>query len=285
MLKLLSHNNIYRLLAGLFLLQCLPATADSFQENIQISPIISVDEDPNTIELPRKSYPAPGLTFGVPSAYGASNRNFFIGVSYGASVSDGPFTFYTSSDDKVADGSMNFGLGLGDANDLAAEISVGIISLACQNGESCFGADGTMGLKLHKKFNDGFIDAFALGYSDIVHWGEASDFATVYAAASKDFKLIDKEALFTLGIGTGSFRTKSDFDSNKNNPNLFTGIGVMIAPRLSLSSSWNGSALNAGFGISPFNLPISISTGITDITDVKDEGTRYSFNIGYSFSF
>ena len=285
MFKDLSQNNLYRLFASLFLLPILPSFADTFQENIQLSPIISIDEESTPIELPSKSYPTPGLTFGVPSGYGASDRSFFVGLSYGATVDNGPFTFFDSSDEKVADGSMIFGLGLGNADNLAAEISLGIISLSCQNGESCFGADGTLGLKLHKKFDNSFVDAFALGYSDIVHWGEASDFATIYAAASKDFKLIDKKALFTLGIGTGSFRTQDDFLANKNSPNLFTGIGVMIAPRLSLSSSWNGSALNAGFGISPFNLPISISTGITDITDVKDEGTRYSFNIGYSFSF
>ena len=53
---------------------------------------------------------------------------------------------------------MNFGFGIGDPNQLAAEVSVGIISMTCQNGTSCFGADGTMGVKLHKKLEGKFVD-------------------------------------------------------------------------------------------------------------------------------
>ncbi len=287
MFKVLSQTKQLKLLAVAFLLQSLPASSDILSDtpsdNINLTPIITVKEQPK--EEPEKSPPSPGLSFGVPSAFGASNNSVFVGLSYGASVNDGLFTFYNSANKKVADGSMNFGIGLGDASDLAAEVSVGIISMTCQKGKSCFAADGTMGLKLHKRFDNTFIDGFALGYSDLVRWGEASDFATIYVAASKDISVVDKEALFTVGIGTGGFRSQSDVDSNKNNPNLFTGIGVKLAPRLSLSSSWNGSTLNAGFGISPFDFPLSVSTGVTDITDVKREGMRYSINFGYSFSF
>jgi hypothetical protein len=180
---------------------------------------------------------------------------------------------------------MSFGAGIGDPNQLAAEIVVGIISVACQDGESCFGADGTAGFKLHKKIDSPFINGIALAYSDIIRWGEASDFATIYGVVSKDFKIMDKDSLLSLGIGTGGFRSKYDIDSNKNNPNLFGGIGIKLAPRLSLASSWNGSTLGAGLGISLFNFPLSVSTGVTDITGVNDQGMQYSVNLGYSFSF
>ena len=40
--------------------------------------------------------------------------------------------------------------------------------------------------------------------------GDASDFATIYGVASRDFKINNKDALVSLGIGTGGFRTKSD---------------------------------------------------------------------------
>ena len=141
--------------------------------------------------------PTPGLTFAVPSAYGASGKNAFIGVSYGASTQDGLFTFYDSSDDKVADGSMNFGAGIGDPNQLAAEVSVGIISLTCQEGKSCWGADGTAGLKIHKKVDSSLINGWGLGYSDLIRWGEASDFATIYGVASRDFKINNKAVSYT----------------------------------------------------------------------------------------
>ena len=264
------------------LLQNLIAYSDQ-TSNIQLSPIITVKE--NEKENKEKEPPAPGLSFGAPSAYGAGNGSVFIGISYGADGQDGLFTFYNKDDKKVADGSMNFGFGIGDPNKLAAEISVGIISMSCQNGTSCFGADGTMGVKLHKKLEGQFINGIGLGYSDVVRWGEASDFATIYGVASKDFKINDKDALFSLGIGTGSFRSKSDMDSNQNDPNLFGGIGVKLSSRISIASSWNGSTLGAGFGISPFDFPLSVSAGVTDITDVNGKGYQYSINIGYSYTF
>ena len=232
-----------------------------------------------------KEPPAPGLSFGVPSAYGASGKSVFFGLSYGASVRDGLFTFYNSGNEKVADGSMNFGAGIGDPDKLAAEVSVGIISLACQEGGSCWGADGTAGLKIHKKVDSSLINGWGLGYSDLVRWGEASDFATIYGVVSRDFTINNQDALVSLGIGSGGFRTKADIDANRNNPNLFGGIGIKLAPRLSLASSWNGSTLGSGFGISPFNFPLSLSAGVTDITDVNGKGMQYSINIGYSLSF
>ena len=264
-------------------LQCFIVNADQLSNSINLSPIITVKEKEKENE--EIEPPAPGLSFGAPSAYGAGGGSVFIGISYGADGQDGLFTFYNKDNEKVADGSMNFGIGIGDPNKLAAEVSVGIISMSCQNGTSCFGADGTMGLKLHRKLEGQFIDGLGLGYSDLVRWGEASDFATIYGVASKDIKINEKDGLISLGIGTGSFRTKSDMDSNKNNPNFFGGVGVKLSPRLSIASSWNGSTLGAGFGISPFNFPLSVSAGVTDITDVNGKGYQYSINIGYSYTF
>jgi len=264
-------------------LNCFIVYADQENNNLNLSPIITVKEKKNENNV--KEPPAPGLSFGAPSAYGAGGGSVFIGISYGADGQDGLFTFYNKDNTKVADGSMNFGFGVGDPSKLAAEVSVGIISMSCQDGESCFGADGTIGLKLHKKLEGQFINGVGLGYSDIVRWGEASDFATIYGVASKDIKIKNKEGLISFGLGTGSFRTKSDMDSNKNNPNLFGGIGVKLSPRLSIASSWNGSTLGAGFGISPFYFPLSVSAGITDITDVNGKGYQYSINVGYSYTF
>ena len=280
-------SNQVKLLYGFVLIATsfsfITASADQASNNAQLSPIITVKEKEKETE--EKQPPAPGLSFGAPSAYGAGGGSVFIGISYGADGQDGLFTIRDKNNQKVADGSMNFGFGIGDPNKLAAEVSVGIISLACQNGTSCFGADGTMGVKVHKKFEGQFIDGVGFGYSDLVRWGEASDFATIYGVASKDLKIKNKEGLISLGVGTGSFRTKSDMDSNKNNPNLFGGIGVKLSPRLSIASSWNGSTLGAGFGISPFDFPLSVSAGVTDITDTNGKGYQYSINVGYSYSF
>ena len=283
MSEILKHKIFPTLFISASMFQCFELFSEPLSNNVQISPIVTTKKDVNEEET--KEPPAPGLSFGAPSAYGASGGSIFVGVSYGADVDTGLTTFYDDGGAKVADGSMNAGFGIGDPNKLAAEVTVGIISLACQEGDSCFGADGTMGMKLHKKIDSPLINGIALAYSDIVRWGEASDFATIYGVASKDFKIKNKDALLSLGIGTGGFRSKAAIDANENDPNLFGGLGIKLNPRLSLASSWNGSTLGAGFGISPFYFPLSVSAGITDITEVNEKGRQYSINLGYSFSF
>ena len=283
MSKILKHKIFPTLFISASVFQCFELFSEPLSNNVQISPIVTTKKEVN--EEQTKEPPSPGLSFGAPSAYGASGGSIFVGVSYGADADTGLTTLYDDGGSKVADGSMNAGFGIGDPNKLAAEVTVGIISLACQGGESCFGADGTMGMKLHKKIDSPLINGIALAYSDIVRWGEASDFATIYGVASKDFKIKDKDALLSLGIGTGGFRSKASIDANENDPNLFGGIGIKLNPRLSLASSWNGSTLGAGFGISPFYFPLSVSVGITDLTEVNEQGRQYSINLGYSFSF
>mgnify|MGYP001400725446 CR=1 FL=1 len=143
-----------------------------------------------------------------------------------------------------------------------------------------------MGLKLHKLLEeDFFIDGIGLGYSNLGRWGEASDIDTIYGVASKNFEIQGKEGQFSLGIGTGGFRTKDDIDSGDNNPNLFGGVGIKLASRIALATSWNGSTLAAGLPLSPFDFPLSVSIGMTDLTDVNGKGAQYSVNLGYSLSY
>ena len=270
------------------LLQIPPIWADSSNTFTEISPIITVREEPKTKDegVDTPAPPSPGLSFAVPSAFGAGGGSAFFGVSYSADGQDGLFTTYNDADQKVADGSMNIGLGFGDPKKIGAEISIGIISLLCQDNESCFGADGTVGLKLHKLVEDNAaIDGIALGFSNIGKWGDASSIDTIYGVASKNFELQEKEGQFSLGIGTGGFRTKEDIDSGDNNPNFFGGIGVKLAPRVAFATSWNGSTLAAGFPLSPFDFPLSVSIGMTDLTDVNGNGAQYSVNLGYSVSY
>ena len=75
------------------------------------------------------------------------------------------------------------------------------------------------------------------------------------------------------------------FQRLRNDPNLFGGYGVQILPRVSIASSWNGNALNAGFGLSPFDFPLNFSIGISDITNNSNNGAQFNINTGYSFRF
>ena len=130
----------------------------------------------------------------------------------------------------------------------------------------------------------------AISWTNPIKWGEATKKDTVYGVISKEFELrpdADKKfaSLLTLGVGTGSHRSNTAIKENTNDPNIFGGYGVQIFPRISFASSWNGNALNAGFGLSPFDFPLNFSIGISDITENSTNGAQFNINTGYSFRF
>ena len=259
------------------------------QDGFTLTPIVSPIKTETKSEKPG---PSPGLGFGIPSGFGAGSGSAFIGVSYGVPTADG-FTIYDSDGEKVGDGSMNVGFGIGDSSKLAGEISIGILSMACQDGKSCFGSDGNIGGKIHKTLNEKGDLALSLGASNFYEWRETesdkSDSTTVYSAMTKNLTLNNKAerplpAQVTLGVGNGTFRSKGAQDAGSDDPNIFGGFGIGFLPRVSFASSWNGSSLGAGFGLAPFNFPVTMTIGLNDITENISE-TKLSINASYSISF
>jgi hypothetical protein len=165
--------------------------------------------------------------------------------------------------------------------------------MLCQDGKSCFGSDGNIGGKLHKLLNEKGDLAISLGASNFYEWRETesdkSDSTTVYSAITKNLTLNSKAdrplpAQITLGVGPGTFRSKGAQDAKSDDPNIFGGFGIGFLPRVSFAASWNGSALGAGFGLAPFNFPVTMTVGFNDITENMSE-TKLSVNASYSLSF
>ena len=69
-----SANLLYKFALIAIVAQCLSVYSDQFSNNIELSPIITVKEK----ETEDKEPPAPGLSFGAPSAYGAGGGSVFI---------------------------------------------------------------------------------------------------------------------------------------------------------------------------------------------------------------
>jgi hypothetical protein len=259
------------------------------EDSFTLTPIISPVKTETKSEKPA---PSPGLGFGIPSGFGAGSGSAFIGISYGVPTSDG-ITFYDADGEKVGDGSMNLGFGIGDPSKIAGEISIGILSMLCQDGKSCFGSDGNIGGKIHKILNEKGDLAASIGASNFYEWRETesdkSDSTTVYSAITKNLTLNNKAerplpAQVTLGIGNGTFRSKGAQDADNDDPNVFGGFGIGFLPRISFAASWNGSTLGAGFGLAPFNFPVTMTVGLNDITENMSE-TKLSVNASYSLSF
>ncbi|MEL6602973.1 MAG: hypothetical protein AAFP20_07075 [Cyanobacteria bacterium J06614_10] len=229
--------------------------------------------DPNAVlDRPR---PVPGSGFLTPSAYGADWGDAFIGL---AGV--------TAGNRSDLDGSASVGIGFGDAiRNIGAEVSVGIISL------DGFADDGIVGFKLHKVFPQVNNLAVAAGWSNAIKWGDANDAEdTFYGVVTQRFDLQPEKTnplplTVSLGIGTGSFRSTGAIAAGDNAPNLFGSLGLRVIPELSVVSGWTGSGLGLGVSAAPFEFPLILTAGVSDVTDNTVEGPRFNASLGYSFSF
>lgn len=235
--------------------------ANRLRQELLIDPIIQ-------IEPPLKG--APGSSAGTPTGYGASWGQAFVGGG-----------LFFPFDGKV-DGSLSLGFGLGNAVKSAGlEVAFNIISLGGQdNFFGDFGDSGTVGLKLHRILSRD--TAVAVGWSNAIKWGEADiPQETIYGVVSQRFDALS----VSLGVGSGSFRSKGARNAGDNDLNLFGSIGYRVTPQASLVSSWTGSGLNLGASFVPFKQsPVVINAIFTDVTDNLNS-SGFSLSAGYSLQF
>lgn len=241
--------------------------------------------------LPETSTPPalPGSTFGVPSAYGASWRNAFVGGGFiGSGGFDRPVGNGQQFFEVPNDGSISFGAGFGDpVETVGFEVGIGIISLTDDFGDS-----GAIGFKLHKVFPEADDLAVAVGWTNSLTWGDANDAKeTLYGVVTKAFDLQpgNKNPLpltVTAGIGTGAFRSQGAFNAGTNDPNVFGSLGLRIDPQFSLISTWTGSQLNLGISTVPLlDIPFTLTLGAADITNNRGSGVRFLMTGGFGFKF
>ncbi|MEM9949521.1 MAG: hypothetical protein AAF810_26110 [Cyanobacteria bacterium P01_D01_bin.36] len=243
-----------------------PLTDDEIRRLLLINPSAALD----------RPQPVPGSGFLTPSAYGADWGDAFIGL---AGVTAG-------RTDNKWDGSASVGVGFGDAVDnVGVELSLGIISL------DGFAEDGTVGFKLHKVFPRANNLAVAAGWSNAISWGAAENAEdTFYGVVTQRFDLQPGREntlplTASLGVGTGSFRSLGAIAADSNDPNVFGSLGLRVIPELSIVSGWTGSALGLGVSAAPFDFPLVVTAGVSDVTDNTRTGPRFNASLGYSFSF
>lgn len=247
---------------------------DSVRQQRLIKPV-SVDK---SFAPSQASPPSPGSTIGVPSAYGASQGDGFMGFS-GAVTSD------------KEDAAATVGMGFGDPRkSVGFEVGLGLAGLFGDNAGA-----GLIGFKLHRAVSRD--TRVALGWANAIRWDVASAGNTVYGSVTHRLKLQptnNKNQLpltMTMGLGTGAYRSIGALDAGNNSPNLFGSLGLRIIPQVSVISSWTGSQLNLGTSLALFNNPFVINLGITDVTGNRDfeEGrisrTGFLFSTGYAYKF
>jgi hypothetical protein len=246
-----------------------PLSPEQIRQQLLIDPNLSV------ADLLARPQSAPSSSFLTPSAYGADWGDGYVGLS-GSTVDNA----------NDYDGSASFGFGLGDAvNNVGVELGVGIISL------DGFAEDGVVGFKLHRVFPEANNLGVALGWTNPIKWGAAQqDEDTYYGVVTQQFDLQPNRSntmplTVSLGVGTGAFRSTGAIAAGDNSPNLFGSVGLRVIPKVSVISSWTGSALGLGFSTAPFDAPFVVTAGVADLTDNTAGGTQFVGSLGYSFQF
>jgi hypothetical protein len=234
------------------------------------------------IRMIKGEFGRPGSSFGVTSGFGLAAGQSFVSV---AGVYDADGRGRVNGSGRV-DGSATGGIGLGNPIDsVGLEITMSLTSLNPRDGT--LGDSGDVGLKVHKMFPELNNLGVALGMSNAGRWGDAKlSKHTTYAVASMDLpaRLINGHPLqASLGVGNGVYRSAKSISQNTNKVNGFASLGTQINMRTAVNASWSGNELNVGMGWMPFNAPVSLNIGITDVTNRTTEGKGYNFSIGYAF--
>ena len=227
---------------------------------------------------------APGTTFGTPSAYGASRGQGFVGVS---GIYDFDGKGLASGNGRV-DGSVAVGVGFGDpVKAVGVELMGTLTSINPKDGT--FGDSGQMGVKVHRLLDAASGLSIALASTDFARWGEAKlSLRSTYVAMTGNLpiKLIGNYPVSaTLGAGNGNYRPFSAVQTGQDKVGAFASIGTQLTERTSLSLSHLGGRTNLGVGITPFDAPISVMVGLTDIDGRSAAGRQLNVNVGYAFKF
>lgn len=251
---------------------------------LKAQPVLMTPRLEALIRRIRGDFGSPGANFGVTTGYGLAAGQAFVGLS---ALYDDDGRGRINGTRRV-DGSASAGIGFGDpVKGIALEMTMSVMST--NPGDSGFGDSGDVGLKVHKIFPHLHNLGVAVGWSNAGKWGSAQTAKdTVYAVASMDLPVqlvSDYPLQATLGMGNGTFRSARSLAENTNKVNTFGSLGTQLSQRTAVSASWSGNALNVGVGLLPFDAPVSVMLGITDVTKRTAEGKGYNLNIGYSFNY
>ena len=240
-------------------------------------------EPTSTDELPFKAKKSllqqarrysPSISYLTPSAYGKSLGQFSVGGSFQSKVR------FRSESDAFLGG----GFGLGDPRKaVGLDVSIGIADVTTFER-------GTIGFKVHRRLPAQF--AIAVGVDNAITWGAVDGDISPYGVVSKAFQLReDPRAPFSqlyvsAGAGTGRYRSQSDIVNRRDSVGVFGSVAVRLIEQVNFITEWSGQDLTLGISILPFpKIPLVFTPAVTDVTGTAGDGPRFTFAVGYGFSF
>jgi hypothetical protein len=235
---------------------------------------------------------SPGFSVFNPVGFGADNNLVFFALSYQNR------TRYT----QTSDGEGGFGIGIGDANNIAAELSYSINSF----GSSAAFGSGAFNIKVHKRFSED--TAAAIGWNQFAktqfgggrNGNGPSDYPnnSYYAVGTKIFRTREdindpfSRVAVTGGIGSGVFLPFNENTLDRTGLGVFGSVGIRVARPVSAVIEWTGQDLAAGVSIAPFeNFPLVITPAFRDIAGIGANaagtagGARFVLGASVAFNF
>jgi hypothetical protein len=217
---------------------------------------------------------SPSITYLTPSAYGKSLGQFSVGGSFQAKVR------YRSESDAFIGG----GFGLGDPRKaVGLDVSIGIADVTTFER-------GTIGFKIHQRLPRQF--AIAVGVDNAITWGKVDGDISPYGVVTKAFQLREdpqmpfSQLYVSGGAGTGRYRSEGDIINHRDTVGVFGSIAVRAIERVNFITEWSGQDLTLGVSILPFpKIPLVFNPAVTDVTGTAGDGPRFTFGVGFGFSF
>jgi hypothetical protein len=225
-------------------------------------------------------YPGPAGSITTPTAFGTDLGQAFVGVGLQGR------TRYTDE----ADAALVAGVGLGNRRVIGLEAAVTSYSTFSDRGGTV-GEVGALSLRVHRLIQEDF--AVAVGWENLVHWGDTDAGESRYVVASRIFRNgLDPEEPFSatvisMGLGDGRFRFEEDVDDEVDRINFFMSVGMRVDPNASAIVDWTGQDLNLALSVMPLGrrLPIVVTPGAADVLGYAGDGVRPILAVGYNFNF
>jgi len=219
---------------------------------------------------------APAIGINVPSGFGATNGQFFAGLTFAESPRNG-------EDD---DATFSIGLGLGDPEE---SIGLDLTYTSISTLRSAPFETGTFNIKVHRRLSA--TSSAAVGVENFIRYGDVTDEAidvSYYGSYTNVFSLRDNPTdpfsslAVTVGLGSGRFRQNDDIQEDNETINIFGSAGLKITRQFSVVGAYTGNTLTLGASVAPFReVPLVITPAFTDLTGEFSDDPTFILTIGY----
>ena len=232
---------------------------------------------------------APGTNTGTPLAFGPAMGDVFFAGGYENKVRNAKLANGSFGPDGLDDGSVSFGFGLGDANDL-----FGFATVVTSLSPFKWGLGNQTALSFQAFHNIDPTLAVAVGVeSAIVSGGrQGAGDESYYAVVSKVFVQPSSSVSFlraltmSVGAGNGRFRMIDDVRTNNKTINAFGSVAALVHEQVSVIADYTGQDINVGLSVVPFKwLPVAITPALADITGTASARARLIIGAGFGLHF